>query len=92
MSTWIYLECLDHDPPIRAEGESGQHLSDLPGTRRMVANRDELIRAVAVFDGQLPDGYFERHTMRFLMAHPKCRLRIVDEYEREHPLTELETA
>ena len=30
MSTYIYLLCRDHSPAIRADGESGQHLSDLP--------------------------------------------------------------
>lgn len=27
MSTWLYLRCESHDPPIKNEGESGQHLS-----------------------------------------------------------------
>lgn len=30
MSTYIYLLCRDHNPAIQADGESGQHLTDLP--------------------------------------------------------------
>ena len=30
MSTYLYLVCLDHTPPLRAASESGQHLYDLP--------------------------------------------------------------
>lgn len=33
MSTYIYLLCRDHDPAIQADGESGQHLTDLPQHR-----------------------------------------------------------
>ena len=43
MSTYIYLQCLDHDPPLRAQDESGQHYYDLPRIRADVANRVELI-------------------------------------------------
>ena len=41
MSTWIYLECADHDPPISADGESGQHLYDLPDIREDIRRRAE---------------------------------------------------
>ena len=29
MSTWLYLRCESHDPPLENDGESGQHLYDL---------------------------------------------------------------
>ena len=86
MSTWLYLECLDHDPPLCAADEVGQHLSDLPDVRRMIANRDTLVRFAKEY-GAIPDGYFAAHTLTFLRQHPRCRLRIVDEYDHEHPLT-----
>ena len=85
MSTWLYLECLDHDPPLCSADEVGQHLSDLPDVRRMIADRDTLVR-VAEEHGATPDGYFAAHTIRFLRQHPRCRLRIVDEYGIEHPI------
>lgn len=40
MSTYIYLLCRDHNPAIQADGESGQHLTDLPQLRQDIANRD----------------------------------------------------
>ena len=29
MSTWLYLRCESHDPPLKNDVESGQHLYDL---------------------------------------------------------------
>lgn len=85
MSTYFYLECLDHDPPLRAEAESGQHLYDLPQIRADVRNRDALILAWEV--GWQHDHHFRRNTVTFLAAHPKCRIGIRDEYGDEHPTT-----
>lgn len=91
MSTWLYLECLDHDPPLQAEDESGQHLYDLPDIREDISNRDVLVRMhettiAADF------GYFRNHTVRFLAHHKKCRIGIRDEYGRSHPVKEEEDA
>ena len=83
MSTYVYLECLDHDPPLQAEDESGQHLYDLPRIRTEVRNRATIVaRYEATYGSE--GGYFERNTARFLADHPKCRLGIRDEYGREH--------
>ena len=90
MSTWMYLECLDHDPPITSADEVGQHLYDLPDIRRMVAERQTIVRFAKEY-GALPEGYFAQNAMRFLRDHPKCRIRIVDEYDVEHPLIEGDT-
>ena len=90
MSTWLYLECLDHDPPLRADDESGQHLYDLPQIRADIADRDALVAAVrATRFGdveQVTNDYFRRHTLRFLVAHPTCHIGIRDEYGHLHPL------
>lgn len=86
MSTYLYMQCLDHDPPLVAEGESGQHLYDLPDIRADIANRDALVAAVREHDMQ-PNGYFRSNTLKFLAAHPTCRIGIVDEYDKTHPLT-----
>lgn len=40
MSTYLYLVCESHTPPIVADDESGQHLYDLPQIRSDLANRD----------------------------------------------------
>lgn len=89
MSTWIYLVCTDHTPPICAEGESGQHLYDLPQLRRDLAERE---RIAGMSDGEfdmtyrgLPDR-FTANTWQFLRQHPECSIEIQDEYDRVHPI------
>ena len=90
MSTYVYLECLDHDPPLRAEDESGQHLSDLPRIRAEIADREAVAVGPDRYVGPVltddfdADGYFRTHSARFLAAHPKCRIGIRDEYGVEH--------
>lgn len=100
MSTYLYLECLSHDPPLRAQDESGQHLYDLPQIRADVANRDELAAEWRVADcdvwTMLPrpasflddDQYFRRRTIEFLGQHPHCHIGIRDEYGEEHAVAE----
>ena len=89
MSTWIYLQCLDHDPPLASPDEVGQHLTDLPDVRRVIANRHTLVDMIAQHD-LTPDGYFTANAVRFLRHHLTCRIRIVDEYGVEHPTEEPE--
>lgn len=86
MSTWLYLKCLDHDPPLVAEDESGQHLSDLPRIRQEVADREALLKE---WEGRnCVPGYFTYHSLRFLAQHRKCRIGIEDEYGEDHKLTD----
>ena len=87
MSTYIYLLCRDHSPVIQADGESGQHLYDLPQLRQDIANRDVIVHALQALDFH-PDDSYRRNTARFLASHPRCHLGIVDEYGREHPIEE----
>ena len=42
MSTYLYLRCEDHDPPLVAREESGQHLYDLPTIRADIADEVEV--------------------------------------------------
>ena len=91
MSTYIYLQCLDHDPPLSADGESGQHLSDLPETRRMIAHRAEIVAIMAADAPVTWDNHFASNTAWFLYRHPNCRIGIVDEYGGEHPACEVVT-
>jgi hypothetical protein len=79
---------MDHDPPLVADEESGQHLYDLPQIRADIADRDALVALVAAEDlgvYGVDFGYFRNHTVRFLVQHPRCRLAIFDEYGHEHP-------
>ena len=89
MSTYLYLTCLDHDPPLRAESESGQHLYDLPDIRTDIRDRDALVR---LWDdgalGQRWTGLPRVNSLRFLSQHRTCRIGIVDEYGETHPLEE----
>lgn len=85
MSTWIYLECHSHDPPICSADEVGQHLYDLPRIRREVRNRKE-VKVLDRWEVSGYDSYFTPHVIRFLQSHTDCDIRIVDEYDREHPL------
>lgn len=82
MSTWLYLTCLDHDPPLRADNESGQHLCDLDDIRQDIRDRDALVRLYMV------DGVkgWRASSARFLARHPKCRIGIVDEHGDYHDL------
>lgn len=87
MSTWIYLECIAHEPAIQSDQEVGQHLYDLPRIREEIAKRAEYVAAVnldAQFEG------FTRAAATFFAQHPACPIRIVDEYDREYPLEESE--
>lgn len=87
MSTYLYLQCLDHDPPLRSDEESGQHLYDLPTIRAALADREAAITRSQLNGTQ---GYwsFERNTAQFLAKHRLCRIGIIDEYDREHPNTD----
>ena len=94
MSTYMYLVCLDHDPPIRADAESGQHHYDLPRIREEIANRADVVAwnddedtfkwhrdDITELDAGL---YFRERSAWFLRLHPHCRLGIVDEYGGRH--------
>lgn len=87
MSTFLYLRCENHDPPLQSQDESGQHLYDLPQIRADLAARDDLVRLHGDRMRSVDLGYFRNRTLDFLVAHPRCRLTIVDEYGTEHPAT-----
>lgn len=86
MSTYIYLRCQNHTPPLEAEDESGQHLYDLPRIRQELIDRKtlaaELDNGIGWHrtDGESSDRYFRRHSARFLRQHLTCDIRIVTEY------------
>ncbi len=87
MSTWLYLECLDHDPPLQADNESGQHLYDLPQIRADIADRERFVAEMAEPKSQQGD-YFRANSASFLAQHPRCRIGIRDEYGRAHPIAD----
>ena len=89
MSTYLYLQCDSHNPPLQSPHEVGQHLRDLPRIREEINRREDLYRAYQ--HGYLgyeseSGGYFTRFLREFLIQHPHCDLQIVDEYGDTHPL------
>lgn len=84
MSTRIYLTCESHDPPLRAEEESGQTLVALPRVRAEIADRARIAR---IETEDLPYGLRATEvSARFLAQHPHCEIGIVDEYDRKHSI------
>ena len=83
--TYISLQCLSHRPPLVAEGESGQHLYDLPQLR------EDIAQAVALGWAHHPDGiaalsvdcWPEERFRLFLREHPTCLLGIQAVLDRE---------
>lgn len=82
MSTYLYLRCKSHNPPLDNDGESGQHLRDLDNIWDDIADRDTVTAAWR--KGFRPNDTFRYNTAKFLVAHPHCDISVVDEYERIH--------
>ena len=84
VSTWLYLECLDHSPVLVSEGAVGQHLYDLPRIRGEIARREEFLKPF--HDGGGYGHNFLLNSALFLVQHPRCNVGIRDEYGHEHPI------
>ena len=89
MSTYWYLECLDHDPHLRSADEVEQHTNenlDIIGKidRAAISERGRE-SVVEEYMHRTPgwSPYFIRHAVNFLADHPKCNLRLVSEYGNE---------
>jgi hypothetical protein len=87
MSTYLYLECLTHDPIISSYwiGEVGQHLSDLDSVRANIAQRDQLAAIWSRGDVDFQDGW-TRTAAVFFSQHPRCSIGIRDELGVSPPL------
>lgn len=85
MSTYLYLECLEHDPPVRSHGEVGQHVYDLPRVQREIADRDRLVAIARDYEFVDFASHFTMNAIRFFVEHPRCRIGVRDEYGRQHP-------
>lgn len=84
MSTYLYLVCLDHEPPIIADEESGQQWYHLPQIRKDVANRDAI--AAVWREGVGLNNFYRRRTAKFLAQHPACSIGIRTDYGEDVPL------
>lgn len=82
----LYLECQEHDPPIRASKPSGRTVYELPKIRAMVAQREYWIAEYEATHREAPSavelerffGQYDLNTVVFLQAHPRCRIRLAD--------------
>jgi hypothetical protein len=84
VSTWVYFACLDHDPPIRADSESGQH-NEFAAMRALLASREAVLAGVAALGPWVSIETGDRYKdngLAFFAQHPRCRLACVDEYDR----------
>ena len=86
MSTYLYLVCENHDPPLVSEDEVGQHLYDLPSIRDWIAaDRDNLPDWWDLWNpANGGDDYFGARACKFLDQHRTCNIGIVDEYGVSH--------
>ena len=86
MSTYLYLECLDHTPSLCSDGEVGQHLYDLP---RICAEVRDRAAFVAIAEHEPNYGsHFTNNAARFFRSHERCVIEIFDEYGRRYPLND----
>ncbi len=83
MSTYWYLECMDHDPPLKSFDEVTQHTDDVYYRRavELVHQRplDPDWENTYYRDGSA-DTYFEGHARAFLVQHPQCTVGLINEY------------
>lgn len=82
MSTYVYLACLDHDPPVRAHEESDQHRHNagvMERIRDWVDRREQLLDMWIEGDFGTPDRYLA-NSLRFLSDHRSCRIAARDEH------------
>lgn len=87
MSTYLYLECKCHNPPLRSD-DVGQHLYDLPRIRKEIKHR-ALFSAILSAELDVSYGHhFTSNAARFLCEHKHCGIGILDEYGEEYPIEE----
>lgn len=92
MSTYFYLTCEDHDPPLTARDESGQHHYDIPRILEEIRDPrsliDRLNRGELTWDmAEGYDSYFPYNSAQFLMFHSTCSIGLVDEYGQKYDPT-----
>lgn len=88
MSTLIYLQCLDHIPPLRSSSEVGHNLNDLPSVRAMIQSRETYVTALNSEISALTfSSHYVRTAVQFLYNHQECCIGIVDEHGIQHPNT-----
>lgn len=83
MSTYWYLECLDHDPPLQSAEEISQHTDDEYHRRAVQLVNERPLDPEwenTYWQSGSASTYFEAHARRFLVDHPKCNVGFFNEY------------
>ncbi|AMS03154.1 hypothetical protein BJD61_gp75 [Gordonia phage Obliviate] len=86
MSTYHYLECSCHNPPLTSDEEVEQHrgTETLEKVRELVRRRDVILPLVRAELVDYPDDRYLRNALTFLNDHEHCVIGLVTEYgERE---------
>ena len=86
MSTYHYLECANHNPPLLSDDEVEQHrdTETLKKVRELVRDRANIVPLLREEKINYPDDYFLKNALKFLVSHEHCKVNLVTEYnERE---------
>ena len=83
MSTYWYIECLNHTPPLSSADEVEQHTRGLDPIRTLIESRP-VDPNWHEHSSHLQ--YFETHADRLHPQHPDCRLQLVNEYGERDPI------
>lgn len=78
MSTWVYFVCIDHDPVLVADAESGQH-NEVEAMRELLDHREDWLDIADDERITISDRY-AANGVRFFQQHPRCRLACKNEY------------
>lgn len=99
MSTYLYIECTDHDPPLISRREAGQHLRNIPDVLKEIRTREprtagetfesleelSLDKLYRKYPPELSiDAYFSWNIATFMLEHPYCSLVVRDEYGKKY--------
>jgi hypothetical protein len=96
VSTYWYLQCYDHEPPLCSYEEVEQHTQDasFAALHELHERREEFMAREAEYtskgmDFEPPvalDPYYVSHAWLFIRRHPMCRIRLINEYGDTRPL------
>lgn len=96
MSTYLYLQCRSHNPPIWSDSHVGSSLSDVPYALRLLENRAPLIAVRDLADDDVAYGAqfsgYAGAAAWFLTQHRDCEVVLIDQYGETHTHPEKNTS
>jgi hypothetical protein len=98
MSTNWAFECLSHDPPVKSNYFTS-HTNDmwfhgaisLAGRRPLMSDDELEAQGVDSYSRSDDLSPHHIHPRRFLLAHPTCKLGLVNEYGQHETIEEFTT-